>query len=73
MYAYMDSKHKLDVDCILTNACVSHWFTKNAQNTKMLFYTIDLDIIIESLVNHGYKCKVEEVCGGTEQLIVTMD
>lgn len=70
MYAYMDSKHKLDVDKILVNGCVDHWFV---QNTEMLFDSSDLDIIIESLANRGYKCKVEEVCGGTEQLIVTMD
>ena len=70
MYAYMDSKHKLDVDKILVNGCVDHWFV---QNTEMLFDSSNLDIVVGLLVNHGYKCKVEEVCGGTEQLTITMD
>ena len=70
MYAYMDSKHKLDVDKILVNGCVDHWFV---QNTEMLFDSSNLDIVVGLLVAHGYKCKVEEVCGGTEQLSVTKD
>ena len=70
MYAYMDSKYKLDVDKILVNGCVDHWFV---QNTEMLFDSNNLDIVVGLLVAHGYKCKVEEVCGGTEQLSVTMD
>lgn len=78
MYAYMDSKHKLDVDKILVNGCVDHWFVQNTeiwfdQNTEMLFDNNNLDIVVSLLVSHGYKCKVEEVCGGTEQLSVTMD
>ena len=70
MYAYMDSKHKLDVDKILVNGCVDHWFV---QNTEMLFDSSNLDIVVSLLVSHGYKCKVEELCGGTELLNVTMD
>ena len=70
MYAYMNSNHKLDVDKILSNACVDHWFT---QNTEMLFDSSNLDTVVGLLVDRGYKCKVEHLLGGSEQLTITTD
>ena len=71
MYAYMDPKHNQSVDRILTNACVHHMY---ARSGEMMFDENYLDIVIGLLVDHGYKCKVEDIlCGMSQKLIITMD